>query len=248
MGLENYSKDYSQFFNNHKQANNKRVGRLFYILMAIFGLGSIAFATLPAVFWNLSTGKRLGAKIENLPVPTSEVIVENPLTLGNIQVVKDPDGFTYFTTTYNPPKETEEYKLRPQEFYISIPKLKIERAITKVDSLNFKNNLSHFPATALPGEIGNSFITGHSSLPQFANPKDYDSIFTKLPSLKIGDEVYVDIDGKNLKFLVQFLKVVDPQDLSVLAPISKTGRNLTLMTCVPPGTSTKRLVVITSLI
>ena len=65
---------------------------------------------------------------------------------------------------------------------------------------------------------------------------------------EVGDDVLVEFPDKTLHFTVQYAKVVDPKDLSVLLPISSTGRNLTLMTCVPPGTNIKRLVVITSLI
>ena len=96
--------------------------------------------------------------------------------------------------------------------------------------------------------MGNSFITGHSILPQFADPKDYKAIFTELPKLGIGDEVLIDLGDKTIRFVVQYSKVVEPDDLSVLGPITQNGRNLTLMTCVPPGTNTKRLVVVTSLL
>lgn len=244
MSLEIYSKDYPENFT--RPVKSKAVDRYFYIFITLVGAVSIVLAAWPTFIWNISTSKRLGAKVENLPVPQEQVIVQNQLALGNIQVVKDKDGFTYFTTTFNPLKDQNQ--VRPKEFYISVPKLKIDKAQAKVDTLNFKENLSHFPGTVLPGEVGNAFVTGHSVLPQFADPKDYNAIFTKLPSLKVGDEVYVDIEGKNLKFLVQFSKVVDPHDLSVLSPISPAGRNLTLMTCVPPGTSSKRLVVVTTLI
>ncbi|MBI2012473.1 sortase, partial [Candidatus Curtissbacteria bacterium] len=160
----------------------------------------------------------------------------------NVQVVADPDGFSYFTTDYKPQNP------RPKEFYLTVPKLKIKGAKVLVDNLNFYKNLSHFPGSAIPGEAGNSFITGHSVLPQFADPEDYRAIFTKLSDLEIGDDVVVEIEGRTLHFTVQYAKVVDPHDTSVLAPISPSGRNLTLMTCVPPGTNSKRLVVITSLI
>jgi len=66
--------------------------------------------------------------------------------------------------------------------------------------------------------------------------------------LKVGDEVYVQIGDQTFKYIVQYSKIVSPHDISVLSPLSSQGKNLTLMTCVPPGTSTKRLVVITSLI
>ncbi len=249
MNLGDYSKDYSSFLNDLKRRRKrKKQERFFYVFISLVGLFAIFFTIVPLIIWNLSTAKKFSSKNEQFPVPDSEIIVNNPLLLGDIQVVKDPDGFTYFTTSYNPQSAGIASKNRPKEFYLSIPKLKIQKAKVLVDTLSFQQNLALFPSTALPGEVGNSFITGHSTLPILYDPKDYKAIFTKLPSLEVGDEVLVEIDGKTLNFVVQFSKIVESKDTSVLAPISKTSHNLTLMTCVPPGTSTKRLVVITSLI
>lgn len=227
-----------------KPANKKtrKKDRYFYLLISLVGLSSIIFAVWPYFLWQLTTARRLTAKVEDFPIPQAEVLSASQIQATNIQVVKDPDGFSYFTTTYKPQGN------RPKEFYVTIPKLKIENAKAKVDSLDFKNNLSHFPGSALPGEIGNAFITGHSVLPQFNDPNDYGAIFTKLDGLEVGDEVYAQIRDQRFKYVVQYSKVVNPQDTSVLQPLSSQGKNLTLMTCVPPGTSTKRLVVITSLI
>lgn len=249
MSLGDYSKDYSSFLDHlkHRQ-KRKRQERFFYVFISSVGILAIIATVAPLIIWNLTTSKKFTGKAQQQPVPERLVIVKNPLLLGEIQVVKDADGFTYFTTSYNPQREVKSDETRPKEFYVSIPKLKIEKAKVKVDSLQFNQNIAHFPSTALPGEVGNSFITGHSSLPILNDPKDYKSIFTKLPSLEVGDEVLVEINGKTLNFVVQYTKIVDPKDTSVLTPISKTGHNLTLMTCVPPGTSTKRLVVVTSLI
>lgn len=216
--------------------------RYFYVLISFVGLASIIFAAWPYFLWQVTVAQRLNAKVENYPVPQTQVLSASQVQTGNIQVVKDSDGFSYFTTVYKPQGK------RPKNYRLSIPKLKIENALVKVDSLTLKDSLSHFPGSALPGEIGNAFVTGHSVLPQFNNPADYSAIFTKLDSLEVGDEVYVDIEGQQLKYIVQYSKIVSPHDTSVISPISQQGKNLTLMTCVPPGTSTKRLVVITSLI
>ncbi len=221
---------------------NKKTERYFLGVLSLIGFTAIIFAIYPYFSWRLKTLPKLTAKIEQAPVPTGQVLSSGTIENTNVQVVQDPDGFSYFTTDYKPQSP------RPNEFTISIPKLKIEGALAKVDTLRFDSNLSHFPGSAIPGQVGNSFVTGHSVLPQFNDPQNYRAIFSKLPDLEVGDEVIVEIEGKKLNFVVQYAKVVDPRDLSVLSPISQNSRSLTLMTCVPPGTNLKRLVVVTSLI
>jgi len=216
--------------------------RFFFSLISLVGLLSLIFALWPYFSWQLTTASRLTAKIDEFPIPKGRVLSASSTLAASVQVTQDPDGFSYFTTNYKPQGE------RPQEFQITIPKLEIENAQVKIDSLRFDKSLVHFPGTALPGEVGNSFITGHSVLPQFSDPENYRAIFTKLPELEIGDEVLVNLDDKTIRFVVQYSKVVEQDDLSVLGPITQNGRNLTLMTCVPPGTNTKRLVVVASLL
>lgn len=221
---------------------NHKKERFFYSLITFVGFASIIFAVYPFIVWQLTTLPKLTTTIEEIPVPRSQVLSAKTILSSNVQVVKDPDGFSFFTTNYKPPEQ------RPEEFSLTIPKLKIEKARVLVDDLNFYETLSHFPGSALPGEVGNSFITGHSVLPQFYDPKNYRTIFTKLSDLEVGDDVYAELGDKTFHYVVQYAKIVDPQDISVLAPISQNGRNLTLMSCVPPGTNIKRLVVVTSLI
>ena len=220
----------------------KKTERFFFVALTLIGLFSIFFATWPIIVWQLKTLPKLTAVIDLQPIPQAQVLSSKVTLDQNVQVVADPDGFSFFTTDYKPQGP------RPQEFFLTIPKLDIENAKVKVDSTRFDKSLAHFPGTALPGEVGNPFITGHSVLPQFADPKNFRAIFTKLSDLEIGDDIYVAINGQKLHFVVQYAKIISPHDTSVLLPISQSGRNLTLMTCVPPGTNTKRLVVITSLI
>ena len=225
-----------------QKINQKKKDRFFAVSISLIGVFSIIFATWPLLVWNIKIIPQLSVKVDNAPIPQKEVLSAKSTLLKDVQVAKDSDGFSYFTTS------TEPAVNRPQEFYLTIPKLKIENAVVKVDTLKFYDNLGLFPGTALPGEVGNAFVTGHSALPQFYNPKNYREIFTNLSELEIGDIVYARISGKTYQYLVQYKKVVDPNDISVLAPIARDAKNMTLMTCVPPGTSIKRLIVVTSLI
>ncbi|OGD92549.1 hypothetical protein A2697_04655 [Candidatus Curtissbacteria bacterium RIFCSPHIGHO2_01_FULL_41_44] len=252
----------------------KRRDRVFFGLITIIGLTSVIFAIWPYFVWQTVTRPRLSGGVNDFPIPKAQVLSSKSTLSASIQVIQDPDGFSYFIpTTFSKEEEgnkpsyfipttfskeeasessslVQNYRLenKPSEFSLTIPRLKIARAKVKVDSLDFYKSLAHFPGSALPGEIGNSFITGHSVLPQFNDPKNYRAIFTKLSDLEVGDDVFVEIEGQKLHFTVQYLRVVDPRDTSVINPISPAGRNLTLMTCVPPGTNLKRLVVVTSLI
>lgn len=129
------------------------------------------------------------------------------------------------------------------EFKISIPKIKLDFTNVLVESLKFDENLAHLPGSALPGEKGNIFITGHSMLPNLAS-KGSKAFFAKLPDVKKGDEIIVDALGQRFIYKVTELKIVDPKEISVIYPPEPNGRYISLMTCVPPGFNTKRLVVV----
>lgn len=220
----------------------KRSEMVFFGFLATLGALSVIFAAWPFFVWQFSTLPQLNSPVNRFPVPNNQVLSAKSALAQSVQVVQDADGFSFFTTSYKSDSS------RPKEFTVTIPKLKIENAKAKVDSLTFESSLAHFPGSALPGDTGNAFITGHSTLPEFFNATDYKTIFSKLPDLEVGDDVYIEIEGRKYQFIVQYKKIVDPKDTSVLAPISAYSRNLTLMTCVPPGSSSKRMVVVTSLI
>lgn len=128
------------------------------------------------------------------------------------------------------------------EYTISIPKLKVDSAIVKVGSLDLKKSLIQYPQTALPGQFGSPVVFGHSVLPQFFNPKSYLTIFSTLYKLKQGDEILINFDSVEYKYLVEEMYEVQPTDLSVLEQ-RFDGRYLTLITCTPPGTYLRRLVI-----
>lgn len=129
-------------------------------------------------------------------------------------------------------------------FALSIPKLRIVNARVAVGSEDLSDSLIQYPGTALPGKIGNTVIFGHSILPQYFDPKNYLSIFSTLPRLNKGDEVYVFYDSVTYKYQVESMFEVKPTDIQILEQ-SKSGSYLTLVTCTPPGhpLKPKRLIV-----
>jgi sortase A len=136
----------------------------------------------------------------------------------------------------------------PKYFHISVPRLNIVDAIVETDSVNLspETSLGHYKGSALPGQVGNAFIYGHSVLPWFYNPKNYRTIFSTLDNLQNGDEFTVNFNNKNLKYKVETKLILDPEKVNPLAEYKPKYLNestVTLMTCYPAGTRTKRLLI-----
>ncbi len=133
-------------------------------------------------------------------------------------------------------------KLNVKEYLLSIPKLNIDKAKVVVGGEDLTKSLIHYVATSLPGESGNVVIFGHSTLPQLYNTKNYETIFTYLPSLERGDKIAVKVGDVDYEYEVYEMFVVKPDQVSVLEQ-DYSSSYLTLVTCVPPGTFWNRLVV-----
>lgn len=99
----------------------------------------------------------------------------------------------------------------------------------------------HYPGTARPGQAGNFFVTGHSSYYPWAQGA-FKSVFARLPALKTGDEFWIYYGGDRHRYVIQEKREVKPTDVNVLdQPLDR--RMATLMTCVPVGTTLRRLVL-----
>lgn len=96
-------------------------------------------------------------------------------------------------------------------------------------------------ANALPGQIGNLAISGHSAGDIYSsNP--YKFIFSGLERLEVGDLIYINYESVRYTYQMTSSKVVEPTDVAAL--IYDTDRPmLTLITCTPLGTSRYRLLI-----
>ncbi|MBI3290324.1 sortase [Candidatus Microgenomates bacterium] len=208
-----------------------RIYRIIAILLVIGGLILVLTAAGPIVSYELVTSRRFVSSNSGLL---------SPLSLGqsNGRVVDLTRASNWFVGAL----PEQNINTSVSYYTISIPKLRIQDATTQIAGEDLSKNLIHYKGTAPPGRIGNAVVFGHSILPQFFNPKNYMSIFSTLPTLTIGDEIFVDYDGIRYKFIISEMTEVQPTDIGVLAqPNDKP--HLTLITCVPPGTYLRRLVV-----
>ncbi len=222
---------------SHVDPKTKKIFALGFLSI---GLILFASAVLPIVSYQLE----YSIKFNQIISPLSSKFYNNSSILGEMST-----DYTQLSSWFVDDPTQQKFSQPsflstsgPQTYTISIPKLKIDNAVVTIGSMDLKKSLIQYPQTALPGQAGNAVVFGHSVLPQFFNPKSYLTIFAPLFKLKTGDEIYVDFDNIKYKYLVEDIFEVLPTDLSVLEQ-RFDGRYLSLITCTPPGTYLRRLVV-----
>jgi len=159
------------------------------------------------------------------------------------------DEVNYQKLSHSNSSETGAMTPLDTDFGILIPKLNANAHVIKnVDPYNSEiyqsalaRGVAHAKGTSLPGQDGNVFLFSHSSS-DFLHASRYNSIFYLLNKLDIGDEIKLYYEQKQYVYKVNNKVVVNPDSISYLQNKTKEP-TLTLMTCWPPGTSIKRLVI-----
>lgn len=105
------------------------------------------------------------------------------------------------------------------------------------------NGVVQIANSALPGQGGNIYITGHSSNYAWEKSK-YSTIFGHLDKLKTGDNIYLRYKNELFTYQVTGQKTLMPNDLSLVNVTGGSTEQLSLVTCWPVGTSDKRLAVL----
>src|SRR4030042_5449908 len=82
----------------------KKTERFFFASLSAIGLLAVFFAVWPIVIWQLKTLPKLTGGVDLLPIPKAQVLSSKETLAQYVQVVADPDGFSYFTTEYQPPQ------------------------------------------------------------------------------------------------------------------------------------------------
>jgi sortase A len=226
---------------SHK--TRRKVSKTISASSMFLGIVMLGMVFYPIAEWQLTYQSK--APIQKLIKPTPLNLTDTKSTTGQVLAneTKKSSDLTKASNWFpdaktSPPDEINNIT----EFFISIPKLKIENAMVKVGGEDLNQSLINYKGTASPGNYGNSVIFGHSVLPPFFNPKDYHTIFSTLPTLKIGDEITAIVDKVEYRYTVYELRTVDPTDISVLEQ-KYDDSYLSLVTCTPPGMDWKRLIV-----
>jgi sortase A len=218
---------------------NQKRKKVVSLLFSIGGLVLVGNAVIPMIGYQFRYSNRFRGKM------LSPVVQHRSRTLGSIAASAHEDNpdYTMISSWFDETIELD-YQETPQvtDYRLSIPKLNIDDAWVQIGGEDLKKKLIHYQGTAMPGQLGNTVVFGHSVLPQFYNPKNYLTIFSTLHTLKSGDKIVLNYDGIKYEYLVEKMFEVPPSDVSVLEQ-RYDGRYMTLITCSPPGTYLRRLIV-----
>ncbi len=224
---------------NLKQSRIRAFLPVVFMAIGLFLFGSAAF---PILSYELFASPRFRQPEFIRPV-AEESLISQPLeTFTPVVLGEEESNLFLEVEKWFPTKPFQPRLTKITHYTLSIPKLKIENAVVEIGGLDIKKKLIQYPGTANPGQPGNTVLFGHSVLPQFFNPRNYLTIFSTLPTLKSGDEILVNFDGVIYKYRVEEMIEVPPEDTSVLEQRFDDSY-ITLITCVPPGTYLRRLIV-----
>lgn len=153
----------------------------------------------------------------------------------------------------NPPKIDTDIIPVDQNFSLVIPKINANtRVIVNVDPFSSQIyqqaltlGVAHASTSDTPDKSGNVFIFAHSA-GNWYQANQYNAVFYLLNKLKRDDKIFVYYKNKKYSYSVTEVKTVNSQQTDYLDR-DFGNQQLTLMTCWPPGTTLKRLLVTATL-
>jgi sortase A len=170
---------------------------------------------------------------------TGEATKLNPTT----NSLSDPTSHSIVDFRLWSVKRIEAYRdSLSQHFYVPLAVLRIPKISLEVpvfngtDDLTLDRGVGRILGTAKTGQAGNLGIAGHR-----------DGFFRGLKDLNPGDLVELNLPGKSFSYTVSQIRIVEPDDVSVL--VRTTEQTLTLVTCFPfyyIGSAPKRYIVTAS--
>jgi sortase A len=121
---------------------------------------------------------------------------------------------------------------------VDIPKINVNLPVYHgIDDDVLDEGAGHIPGTSFPigGENTHAVISAHTAYPG-------KTFFNDLTKLEVGDEFYINVLNKTLKYRVFEVNIVEPNDTSLLG-IDEGEDYVSLLTCYPYAVNTHRLIV-----
>lgn len=217
------------------------------IITRFIGVGLMVggFLVSAAVFLPVLSGIIFASTLQEMamPIPSSTMVTSSTIQNFISRSVDSLTGFNSTDATQWFPNEKMGRAAAPVVSYtLSIPKLGITDANVSTVDTDLAKHLVNYGGTAIPPQKGTSIVLGHSTLPWLFDPKNYKAIFATLHTLKIGDVITVNVQDVVYTYKVYEMTVVDANDTSVFQQ-RYDNSYLILVTCSPPGTTWRRLLV-----
>jgi sortase A len=230
------------FYKKGSGRTKKRIIRVLGGAVLISGLTLATYIFFPLISWQIYFASAFASEI-HAPIPKPEVVDRSIVgslisSAGNIvSGVNYSNAQNWFD--YRP---SSLKKSKVNSFSISIPEIKVQDAQVSTVDTDLSRHLINYPGTAVPSDKGTSVVFGHSTLPQLFDPSNYKTIFANAYKLEKDDLIFVNVEGITYTYKIYDISVVEPDDTSIFTQ-DLSDSYLTLVTCTPPGTIWKRLII-----
>ena len=207
------------------------------IWLGLFLLGFVAHQLFVTTFFAQQNNAALEVQAEEYFEEAE--ITEVPYATPGAPEVTDPGDASLPTPTLLVESAPPEHDAFAIIRIPSIDRLKDGWAVVEgVKRSDLKNGAGHMPSTPLPGQPGNSVISGHRTT--------YGAPFHEFEELVLGDIIEVETGLGIHTYEVRETIIVRPTEIWVTE--QRQGAWLTLTTCHPKFSSRQRLVVFAELV
>lgn len=215
------------------------------ILIFIAGIGVLSYPLVSSVINNYvsrSSVEEYSKTVAEMPNEKAEELIKAAQkynnSLSNNLILTDPfdqEAFQKIGADYENVLNINDDGLIG---YIDIPKINVYLPIYHgTDSKVLAKGAGHLQNTSFPvgGTSTHSVISAHSAYPG-------ETFFDYLTDMEVGDEFYIHILDRTLKYQVDQIEVILPEEVNSLRIVD--GEDLvTLLTCTPYSVNTHRLLV-----
>lgn len=243
MGKYFYKKD-----SNKRRPNIKKLAGFLFISL---GIGTLLYFFFPLISYHMYMTSAFAGETIEAPLPQRYVLENGESSFGSLL----SSGISNVTTDYKnadnwfdqAPRGEAQSDIKVTDYTLSIPSEGINSAKVSADNLDLSKHLvQYFTTSKSPIDKGTSVIFGHSTLPQWFDPTNYMAIFAHLHTIKDGDNIVLNVNGQPYTYKIFSIAIMDKTDPAIFSQ-SFDNSYITLVTCTPPGTTWKRLVVKASL-
>lgn len=234
------------YYHKHDIRKLRKIFRFVGVSISLSGLLFGMYFFFPLVSWEVYLQPAFASSNFASPIPQQTIVTKDyiqSLWQNTANSIRNLTSNTSQNWLPNSPIQEVQVASQMSYYFFSIPKIHVDTAVVSTIDVDLSQHLVDFPGTAIPPSKGNAVIFGHSTLPQLFDPKNYKTILANAHTLIVGDEFLVTINNTLYRYRIEKISIVDPENLDPYMVQDTDDSYITLITCTPPGTVWKRLII-----
>jgi LPXTG-site transpeptidase (sortase) family protein len=243
---EKFSKNYYQYerITWRFLPNLWRVNKILFYIMSACSIFAVVFICLnfSAVYLRWVSYEKKPTKItydDSIKTQPSPYYFQQMFESGSSRPSESQSVNQEISSSYKPSYSEQVNSIIIYKINVQAPLVFASGTTQKELNNALNQGVIIYPGSALPGQDGEVFLSGHSSSYPWVKTQ-YGQVFTLLDKLEAGDIVSLIHNHSQYDYQIIGKQILAPKDTKITLTNEPT---LTLMTCWPIGTALNRLVV-----